>query len=66
MITDERRLEQTRWAWVNEYGPQQAEALLASLDERRAAHPELPLKDVIASVDPETESDYDGFCASRW
>ncbi|MCC6433561.1 MAG: hypothetical protein IT196_00880 [Acidimicrobiales bacterium] len=66
MITDERRLEQTRWAWINEYGPAQAESLLKAVDDLRATQPQLALQDVIARIDPETEADYDGFCASRW
>lgn len=66
MITDERRLEQTRWAWINEYGPAQAEALLGAVEALRAAEPALALQDVIARIDPETEADYEAFCASRW
>ncbi len=66
MITDERRLEQTRWAWINEYGPAQAESLLSAVAQLRVAQPQLALQEVISRVDPETEADYEGFCASRW
>ncbi|GEM_PF-2942276 len=63
-ITDERRLEQTRWAWINEYGPARAATMLDRVAELRASG--LPLGDAIARTDPENETDYDGFCASRW
>jgi len=66
MITDERRLEQTRWAWINEYGPAKAEALLAAVSALCAAEPELALRDAIDRIDPENEGDFEAFCASRW
>jgi hypothetical protein len=66
MITDERRLEQTRWAWINEYGPVRAEALLAALTALREAEPSLPLREAIDRIDPENEGDFEVFCASRW
>jgi hypothetical protein len=66
MITDAQRLEQTRWAWTNEYGPAMAENLLAALSALRAAEPALCLRDAIERVDPENEGDFEAFCASRW
>ncbi|MBM3683414.1 MAG: hypothetical protein FJW83_02565 [Actinobacteria bacterium] len=63
-ITDERRLEQTRWAWINEYGPVQAGSMLERVAELRTGG--MPLVEAIARTDPETEADFDGFCASRW
>ena len=66
MITDAQRLEQTRWAWTNEYGPAQAESLLAALDALRSAEPTLALREAIDRIDPETEGDFEAFCASRW
>ena len=44
----------------------QAESLLKAVDELRVTQPQLALQEVIARVDPETEADYEGFCASRW
>ena len=66
MITDAQRLEQTRWAWTNEYGPVQTERLLAALDALRSAEPTLALREAIDRIDPETEGDFEAFCASRW
>lgn len=67
MATDARLLEQTRWAWINEYGPAQAEQLLAQLDALRGAEPALALADAIARVDPENpDRDYEDFVATRW
>jgi hypothetical protein len=65
MITDERRLEQTRWAWINEYGPSTANELLAKVEDLRSSG--VDLAEAIARLDPENpDKDYDGFCASRW
>ena len=66
MITDAQRLEQTRWAWTNEYGPSRAEHLLAALSALCAAEPGLALREAIDRVDPENEGDFEAFCASRW
>ena len=63
-ITEERRLDQTRWAWINEYGLAHAGSMLERVAELRTAG--VPLVEAIARADPETEADFDGFCASRW
>lgn len=67
MVNDDRLLEQTRWAWVNEYGPVQAEALLGQVSALRTGTPALALAEAIAKVDPENpDRDYEDFVATRW
>lgn len=67
MVNDDRLLEQTRWAWTNEYGPDRTTALLADIAALRNGPPALSLADAIARVDPENpEKDYEDYCASRW
>ncbi len=65
MITDERRLQQTRWAWVNEYGPARANDLM---DKVESLYREgTALTEAIARFDPENpDKDYEDYCASRW
>ena len=44
----------------------QAGSLLAALDALRSAEPTLALREAIDRIDPETEGDFEAFCASRW
>jgi hypothetical protein len=63
---DPRQLDRQRQIWTNLYGPRQAGELLEAASELGARRPELPAKDLFASVDPERDEDYVDFVATRW
>lgn len=62
----ERHVEHQRKVWVNLYGPAKAEGMAAQLADILQTRPDLDPRAAAAIVDPEDESEYEDFVATRW